>query len=341
MSDIPSAKHVSLVATPDIIVGTLAGLHDVFDCFGVLGWFDESLRRHPPFTVDIVASGNGPVSLNGGLTLPRVRPLDDVEHTDMVIMPSIMVADGNWQTGRHPELVDWLIAMHEEGAELCSACSGTLLMAETGLLDGRTATMHWAYADTFRRNFPAVTLRLEKALIIEGERHELVMSGASSSWHDLALYLIARHLGTAAAQAVAKFFAFDLHTDGMAAYAVFTPPFDHGDAVIARAQRWIAQHLDCHSPVEKMAEYCETSERSFKRRFTKATGYTPIQYVQALRLNEAKRLLERTPHPIDEIAWEVGYEDPAFFRRLFKRQVGITPGAHRRKFNVPGSEQSH
>ncbi|MFC3285057.1 GlxA family transcriptional regulator [Litchfieldella rifensis] len=339
MRDSWPAKHVSLVATPDIMISTLGGLHDVFNCFGALGWFDESLGRHPPLEVDIVASGNAPVSLNSGLTLPQPRSIHDVAHTDIIIVPSIMVVDGEWHTGRHPELVDWLGAMHATGAELCSACSGTLLLAETGLLDGRTATMHWAYADTFRRHFPAVALRLDKALITEGERHELVMSGAASSWHDLALYLVARHLGTAMSQAIAKFFAFDFHTDGMAPYTVFAPSFDHGDVAIERAQYWIAQNLGCPSPVEKMAAHCAISDRSFKRRFKKATGHTPIHYVQELRLNEAKCLLERTQHSIDEIAWEVGYEDPASFRRLFKRQVGITPGAHRRKFNVPSGKQ--
>lgn len=332
----PSTKHVSLVATPDIILGTLAGLRDVFGCFEALGWFDEALPRHPPFTVDIVAPDHAPLVLSGGVALAWTRPLRDVTHTDLVLLPSLMVTDGEWHTGRHPELVDWLRAMHEAGAELCSACSGSLLLAETGLLDGRTATMHWAYADTFRRHFPHVTLQLEKALIVEGERQEIVMSGASSSWHDLALYLVARHLGTAVAQAVAKFFAFDLHVDSMEAYAVFIPRLDHGDAAVEHAQHWIARHLTCHSPVEGMAASSDTPERSFKRRFLKATGYTPIHYVQALRLNEAKRLLERTRWPIDEIAWEVGYEDPTFFRRLFKRRVGVTPGAHRRKFSLPG-----
>ncbi|MDN3556932.1 GlxA family transcriptional regulator [Halomonas maura] len=331
------AQHVSLVATREVIIGTLTGLHDVFTCFGALGWFDEALSRHPPFTVDIVATGEGPLTLDAGLSLLQTRSVEEVSHTDLVIVPSFMVVDGEWQTGRYPELVDWLLAMHAGGATLCSACSGTLLLAETGLLDGREATMHWAYADTFRRHFPQVTLALEKTLIIEGEHQELVMSGAASSWQDLALYLVARQLGSAVAQAMAKFYAFDLHSDGMAAYRVFSPRFDHGDAAVERAQRWIAHHLDCHSPVERMAAGSGASERSFQRRFLKATGYSPIQYVQALRLEEAKRLLERTSRPIDAIAWAVGYEDPAFFRRLFKRQTGITPGGHRRKFHVPGA----
>ncbi|MBD3639362.1 MAG: helix-turn-helix domain-containing protein [Marinobacter sp.] len=329
-------KHVSLVITPEVMSGTLAGLHDVFDCFGALDWFDQSLSRQPPFRVQMVYSGVTPASVAGGFSLPGAWPVSAVPRTDIIIVPSFMVRNGKWGTGRYPELVEWLIRMHDAGAELCSACSGTLLLAETGLLDGRTAAMHWAYADTFRHNFPAVKLNLDKVLVTEGDRDQLVMSGAASSWHDLSLYLITRHLGAAAAQAVAKFFAFDCHTDGMAPYSVFVPRRDHGDADIGRVQDWIAGSLDCTSPVERMVEQSKLSERSFKRRFRSATGYTPIRYVQELRLNEAKRLLEQSRQGIDDIAHAVGYEEPAFFRRLFKRHVGITPSMHRRKFQVPG-----
>lgn len=337
-SDSHRSKHVSLVVTPEVMSGTLAGLHDVFNCFGALDWFDQSLSRQPPFRVQMVSSGAAPGSLAGGFALPGACPVGGVPRTDIIIVPSFMVSDGEWHTGRYPELVEWLTRMHDVGAELCSACSGTLLLAETGLLDGRTATMHWAYADTFRRNFPAVTLNLDKVLVTEGERDQLVMSGAASSWHDLSLYLINRHLGAAAAQAVAKFFAFDFHTDGMSPYSVFVPRRDHGDAEIGRVQDWIADYLDCASPAKGMMEQSKLPERSFKRRFRKATGYTPIRYVQELRLNEAKRLLEQSNQGIDDIAHAVGYEEPAFFRRLFKRHVGITPATHRRKFQVPGGK---
>lgn len=329
------ARHVSLVATPEAMGGTLAGLYDVLTSFGALGWFDDSLGHHPPYEVEIVGEHSGSLTLGGNLALPWVRGADEVGRTDVVIVPSLMVAGGRWQTGRYPNMVAWLADMHAKGSELCSACSGTLLLAETGLLDGRKAAMHWAYADTFRDNFPAVDLRLDRALVTEGEGHELVMSGAASSWHDLVLYVIARHLGTPAAQAVAKFFALEFHRDGMAPYSVFVPRRDHEDATIQRAQRWIGEHLDSLSPVEGMAEVCGIPERSFKRRFQKATGYAPLEYVQELRLSRARELLEQTAKAVDDIALEVGYENPTFFRRLFKRKIGITPGAYRRKFRVP------
>jgi transcriptional regulator GlxA family with amidase domain len=161
------------------------------------------------------------------------------------------------------------------------------------------------------------------------------MSGASASWHDLVLYLVARHVGPAAAQAIAKFMLLQWHVDGQAPYVVFEAPTDHKDAAILDVQKWLNDYFTVAAPVEEMVKRSGLAERSFKRRFTKATGYSPIAYVQHLRIEEAKRRLERTDAPIDEISWAVGYEDPAFFRRLFKRITRITPGAYRRKFRFP------
>ena len=161
------------------------------------------------------------------------------------------------------------------------------------------------------------------------------MSGTSSSWHDLVLYLIAQHAGPTAAQAVAKFFAFQWHADGLSPYLVFEPVTDHGDAAIRKAQEWLNSHFSVAGPIEQAARISGVPERSFKRRFKNATGHAPIDYVQRLRVEEAKRRLERTRAPVDEIGWNVGYEDSAFFRRLFKRLTGVTAGAYRRKFHIP------
>ena len=156
--------------------------------------------------------------------------------------------------------------MHAAGAQLCSTCSGVLLLAETGLLDGKDATVHWMYAQTFRRNFPNVRLRLDRALVAAGKHQEFLMSGASTSWHDLILYLIAQHAGPTAAQAVAKFFAFQCHADGLSPYIVFEPVTDHGDAAIDKAQSWLGRHFSVANPVEQAARISGIPERSFKRR---------------------------------------------------------------------------
>jgi transcriptional regulator GlxA family with amidase domain len=142
-------------------------------------------------------------------------------------------------------------------------------------------------------------------------------------------------VGPTAAQAIAKFMLLQWHLDGQAPYIVFEIPTDHGDAAVMVAQEWLRDHFTVATPVDEMVRRSGLAERSFKRRFTKATGCSPITYVQHLRVEEAKRRLERTDAPIDEISWNVGYEDPAFFRRLFKRITRITPGAYRRKLRLP------
>jgi transcriptional regulator GlxA family with amidase domain len=172
-------------------------------------------------------------------------------------------------------------------------------------------------------------------LVISGTREELVSSGASNTWHDLALYLIARHIGATEAQAVARRYALQWHHEGLSPYITFEGRSDHGDAEIAAAQRWLSEHFSMANPVEAMIQGSRLAERTFKRRFTAATGLTPIEYAQRLRVEDAKRRLERTDVPVDEVSWRVGYEDAAFFRRLFKRTTGMAPGAYRKRFSIP------
>ena len=139
---------------------------------------------------------------------------------------------------------------------------------------------------------------------------------------------------------MARCFALQWHHDGLAPYIVFQGRTDHGDAAVVDAQEWLATHFSIGSPVEEMVRRSGLAERTFKRRFTEATGFAPIDYVQRLRIEDAKRRLERTEVSADEIGWKVGYEDPAFFRRLFKRVTGMTPGAYRRRFQLPAFARS-
>jgi transcriptional regulator GlxA family with amidase domain len=327
--------HVSLVAIPEAAISTLAGIHDVLSAFSLLARSEPSIPDTPPFTVDIVGLEAGEIALASGLPIRAGRCVSDVDRTDIVIVPSVVIGADGWRRGRYPELVDWAARMHRQGALLCSACSGIFLLAETGLFDGRVSTVHWAYAQHFAKTFPSVPLQPERVLVVSGEREQLVSSGASTSWHDLVLYLIVRFVGATAAQAVARFSALQWHHDGLAPYIVFEGRKDHGDAAIADAQAWLASHFSVAAPIEEMVRRSGLAERTFKRRFTEAAGIAPIEYVQRLRVEDAKRRLERTDAPIEEIGWRVGYEDAAFFRRLFKRVAGLSPGAYRKRFQVP------
>ena len=211
----------------------------------------------------------GPLELASRVPVTVQRAVGTLDATDIVIVPSVVLGPEGWRKGRYPELVEWLRAMHGRGAMLCSACSGIFLIAETGLFDGVDATVHFGYARAFADAYPAVRIHPERVLVISGLREELVTSGASMTWHDLVLYLIARHAGATAAQDVARFFALQWHQDGLAPYIVFEGRHDHGDRAIEAAQDWVAGHFSVADPVEEMVRRSGLAERTFKRRFTR------------------------------------------------------------------------
>jgi len=331
--------HVSVIAIPEAAVSTLSGVFDVMNAFAILPPSDGGPPQAPPFRVEIVGLTPGLLQVASGVPVNVQRGIAELSATDIIIVPSLVLGPEGWRKGRHPELVGWFHAMHDRGALLCSACSGIFLLAETGLFDGMDATVHFGYARTFAATYPKVPMHPERVLVVSGRREELISSGASMTWHDLVLYLIARHAGATAAQTVARFFALQWHQDGLAPYMVFEGRKDHGDRAVQVAQDWLAAHFSVANPVEEMIKRSGLAERTFKRRFTSATGVSPIAYVQRLRIEDAKRRLERTEASVDEVSWQVGYEEPAFFRRLFKRVTGLAPGAYRRRFRIPDYAQ--
>jgi transcriptional regulator GlxA family with amidase domain len=326
-------RHVSLVAVPEAAASTLFGIFDVINAFSLMDL--ASHGASPPFQAEIVGETTGPLQVASGVPIDVQRAIDTVGTSDIVIVPSVVLPPQGWEKGRYPRIVSWVQRMHECGALLCSACSGIFLLAETGLFDGRDATVHFGYARKFATTYPAVRVHPEQVLIMSGAREELVTSGASMTWHDLVLHLIARFAGSTAAQEVARMFALQWHQDGLTPYMIFEGRIDHGDAEIQSAQKWLRENFGVANPVEETVKCSRLSERTFKRRFVSATGLTPIAYVQRLRIEDAKRRLERTDDSVDEISWRVGYEDAAFFRRLFKRTTGLAPGAYRKRFRVP------
>lgn len=322
-----------LLAAEETSPSVLYGLYDVL--FSVGAFFDELTTGKagaPVLDTRIVAARADPFRCFGGVLVEPYASIDAIERADVVVVCDMYLLPDASPRERYPREIAWLERMHAGGAVIASVCSGSLVLAEAGLLDGLEATGHWAYEEMFRTHYPAVRLRMGAALVADGEGGCIVTAGGTLSWQDLALHLIGRFCGARHAIETAKVHLMPIHSDGQLPYASMSRIEKREDAVVGECRRWVAEHFADSNPVAGMVERSGLNARTLARRFRAATGYSPIDYVHAVRLDEAKRALEADGSSVDDIAHHVGYEDPASFRRMFKRKVGMTPGAYRRKF---------
>lgn len=332
----PARAHpvsIAILAVPEATASVTYGMFDLFMSTG-RDWGTVVNGEPGPALMapQIVASRTGPFVAGNGIALTAHAGLADTRSPDIVCIPELMVAPSESIGGRFVPEVEWVKACYERGSMVATACSGALLLAEAGLLDGRDATTHWAYTSVFARRYPSVRVRTRQAMVVTGEGQRIVMAGGGSSWLDLALYLIARTVSVEAAMQVAKLNLVNWHNVGQQPFARLARSTQGDDAIIGRCQSWIAEHYDEPSPVAGMLRMSGLAERSFKRRFKEATGMAPIDYVHTLRLEEAKHMLEASEQTIESIANEVGYEDASFFGRLFRRHVQLTPAQYRKRF---------
>lgn len=259
---------------------------------------------------------------------PDALPAYETPLTALILPPSLT---GGPPLPLEAPVAHWLLERHQEGATLCSVCVGAFLLAELGLLDGRPATTHWALAAPFRARFPAVRLDVDRMVIDDGD---IVTAGGVMAWVDLGLALAARWLGREAATATARVLLVDPGGREQSFYRMFSPILTHRDAPILDVQRWMQARFAKPVSVEEMAAHAGLSRRTFLRRFRKATGLTTSAYLQELRVQRARELLEGTGLEPQEVAWRVGYEDAGSLRRVFVEKVGITPREYRRRRSV-------
>lgn len=328
----PRDVTVGLVAVPDTTPGVLFSMLEVFAAIGsvwahLTGEAAGGGRMRPR----VVGASTGLQRCGLGVPVPVDAGFDEALRFDVVVVPDIGFDPALEPRGRWPAAARWLLDQHAAGAVVCSVCTGSLVLAESGLLDGLDATSHWAAAPLFERHYPQVRIEPRKVIVPAGAGHRIVTAGGYASWTELVLYLVARFLGEAEAVRTSKAFLLGDRGEGQLPFAAMVRPRGHGDAVIERCQRWLAEHCDDPRPLAAAVAASGLSVRTFERRFRAATGYRPTEYLQTLRVEEAKQLLETTALPTDDVAAAVGYQDPASFRRTFRRLVGVTPACYRRR----------
>jgi len=324
---------VALLALPEASGAVLYGIREVLAAVGTTWETVTGERtRGPRMSARLLAAAKEPSVCATGVPVAPDAVFADGERFDVAIVPDLAVDMDFDPRGRWPEACAWLREAHGRGTVVCSVCTGSILLAEAGLLDGLEATTHWAAARVFEKYYPAVALAPERILVPTGAEHRVITSGGSASWTDLVLYLVSRFCGREEAIRMTKLFVIGDRSEGQLPFSAMMRPRRHGDGAIDACQAWIGEHYAVASPVAAMIERAGLPSRTFKRRFRAATGYSPLEYVQTLRVEEAKHLLETTALSTDEIGVAVGYRDPSSFRRLFKRLTGVSPARYRQRF---------
>ncbi|OUR63062.1 hypothetical protein A9Q74_02305 [Colwellia sp. 39_35_sub15_T18] len=321
---------ITILASEHCIFSGVVGPMDMFLQAGVMWhWFQEQAPT-PYFNVRIATLDGNPVKANNEMLVVPHCSIEDINDTDLIILPS-QGAHYAIRDEAFYQRVDWIKQRFNQGTSLASICTGAFSLAATGLLNGKMATTHWGVAHAFRKAFPDVNLRTDLMVTEEGEGR-LFCGGGITADLSLTLYLINKYCGREVALQSSRCSLVDLNRLSQLPFSIFIPDSSHGDIEIKRAQTWIEDNYAQSISVDFLAEKAGVSSRQFNRRFKVATQETATKYIQLIRVEAAKRLLERTTKPFDEISLSVGYENSSFFRRLFKQVTSKTPMEYRKIF---------
>jgi transcriptional regulator GlxA family with amidase domain len=282
----------------------------------------------PFFRARLISVSPNPVCEIRGYSVRCHAAMETVERADLVIVPAF---DGDvlTQLEANRACIRWVRRMYDGGADVASICTGAFVLAEAGLLDGKSATTHWNAQELFARRYPSVAVKPEPIVVDHGR---VCTSGGATSFLTLTVYLVEKYCGGETARLTAKVFLIDINKGPQTAYAIFSAQKGHSDAPILETQGMIERDPGKEWPVPELARAAAMSTRNFIRRFKAATGNTPSEYVQRVRVEAAKHALEAGREGVDEIAERAGYGDAGSFRKIFKRITGVTPTEYRKRY---------
>ncbi len=308
--------------------GVIEAITPAFRTFNTANEFLTVFGKQPVFNVEYVGLNEYVPANNGEYTVKTDRLLKDITHTDLLIIPPTF---GDTVKGieANAEAIPCFTKLHKNGASLASLCIGAFLLAETGLLNGRKCSTHWAHISEFREKYPLV--EVEDGAIITQHDNIYSSGGASSLWN-LILYLVEKFSDRETAVMISKYFALDIGRDSQSQFAIFRGQKNHGDPDIQKIQDYIEKNYEDKIIVEDLVNLTNVGRRTFERRFKDATTNTPIEYIQRVRIEAAKKFFEASRKNVSEVMYDVGYTDSKAFRDIFRKITGLTPIEYRNKF---------
>lgn len=319
-------RKISILVFEDIRLTAVTGALDI-----LMGTNECSAEAglDLPFEVELVSEKLKTIQAKMPAQFTCHKTLDEVYETDLIIVPSFM-GEAESSLNRYSELVDWIGDMYRKGSEVASLCRGSYFLAEAGLLNGKSCTSHWMSVEDMKQRYPEISMLADE--IITDQEGVYTSGGAFSSIH-LILYLIEKFCGREMAIQVSKLFSIDMDRVSQAHFAVFRGQKGHKDEEILNSQLYIEQNYQTSLTVEEIAKRANMSRRNFIRRFKKATQNTPLEYIQRVKVEAAKKGLEQGNQNISSLVYDVGYNDSKSFRNVFKRFTGLTPAEYRSKYS--------
>jgi transcriptional regulator GlxA family with amidase domain len=323
-------KHLTIIFPDERSnFSTVACIAGTFEIFAAANSYRRSTGKKDLFTVALAGSTKKEELYGGMFTVKPQVNIAEIDKTDLIVIPSSVPF--YQKAGTENELIiDWIKKQHKAGAEVASICSGAFMLASSGLLDGRKCSTHWAHADAFRKQFPRVDLQADQLITDE---KGIYTNGGAYSFLNLMIFLVEKYYDRQTAIYCSKIFQIEMDRNSQSAFAIFTGQKLHGDEMVEKAQTYIESKLHEKISIEELSSRYAIGRRNFDRRFIKATGNTPVEYAQRVKIESAKKTLETSRKTVNEVMYEVGYSDVKAFREVFRKITGMSPLDYRSKYN--------
>jgi transcriptional regulator GlxA family with amidase domain len=322
-------KHITiLVPDGQSNLSSMACIIGTYEIFMRANEYWKETKKKELFKIELAGISKKVEVYEGLFTVKTNANISAISKTDLIIIPSLI----NYQKvlKRNELLINWLEEQYKNGAEVASMCTGAFILASSGLLDGKSCSTHWSAENTFRTMFPKVNLQTDKLITDESG---LYTNGGAYSFLNLVIYLIEKYYDRQTAIFCSKTFQIEMDRQSQSEFAIFTGQKTHSDEIIKKAQAYIEDKLSEKISVEVLSSKFAIGRRNFDRRFIKATGNTPVEYAQRVKIEAAKKALESTRKNVNEVMYDVGYADVKAFREVFKKITGISPLEYRGKYN--------
>ena len=320
-------KHLTIIVPGG--EGNLSSIVGSYKIFTRANEYWKELNGSALFKIELAGLSKEIDFYDGLFTVRPHTNISAIAKTNLIIIPSL---NHNYQKALKGNelLIDWIEKQYKNGAEIASICTGAFMLASSGLLDGRSCSTHWSAADTFRTMFPKVNLQADKLITDE---NGIYTNGGAYSFLNLVIYLIEKYYDRQTAIFCSKVFQIEMDRQSQSAFTIFTGQKLHGDDMVQQAQAYIEDKLHEKISIEHLSSKFSVGRRNFDRRFIKATGNTPIEYSQRVKIESAKKAFETSRKTINEVMYEVGYSDVKAFREVFRKITGMSPLEYRSKYN--------